>query len=698
MSLFNDIKPESFSSIDTLLRPKAKRNLIRQNVATEVKEQEKNKSVLPHNKIENSSLPKTPIDKISTDNKESDVINTSIDIISTHNSEPVSSIDNIGTDLKNTGVIKSSIDDISTHKNNLLNNTKFQQSIINNNLPMGFDNDQQEDKKTTAANSELLDSGLQQSRQAKLNDNQEITQKDIINTPPIDNISTDSKKSIVPNTSIDIISTHKPEPISSIDVSSTFKKDGSEPFLSIDNFSTDVSVDDNNVYTTSFKSNFTKLSNHYFKIWGSLSKIEKIVFLFFYRNSFGWGKSVTNIPLSVRFIETALNISHGSIQTTISSLKAKNLIVEFDTNKLGTTFQINVPADNGLLETPVKDFFTALDNNFFELARYCSVTELLVYLYIYRQSFGFNSNVTGSLILTSKMSAEIGVSLRRTQDAIRGLLTKKLINRISNISSDGISYRVFLPHEIYSCETKTLVNYSKNTTGVPILSIDTFSTPNSSIDNNNNFPIISSIDKNSTPKQFSSKSIDNSTFADNVLNSSIAVSGTKEIKNNLKTSSSDADDFFVFLKTTFPDISFPLAKEKLQTYLSEFGVELCKKHLLRLKPRLLKAESPVGLWIDSLKNPANYPEIEQKTESEFFQEQREKEEEQRRAAQIQEKQKKEKIERINTVWNALDEMQQNEFIAMSEKYFREDMGMGDKLPPRAAIIERAKNINFDKRT
>jgi predicted transcriptional regulator len=438
------------------------------------------------------------------------------------------------------------------------------------------------------------------------------------------------------------------------------------------------------------------------------SKNEFLVYLFLFRQSYGWPKrensthiSLTNISVSKSFIQTALGLTKSTIIKSINSLIKKDFIKENKSNvNLAPTFNVYYPNalnNNSLCNNEIKSSFFLLDNNIFE-TKFKGV-DFLVYFFLSYYSYGEN-NICTSKILTGKdLSNKILISTRSIQESIRKLISFGYIERLNNDkSSSGIIYHVFLPHEVNSnlkTHTKVISLESSNTKSLSSIEVNRPGI-NSSIEAINKINLKSSIEENNL-----NKGKDANLNAPKIISteSSIEVNRHKETKKILKTSSSDADDFYIFLKTDFPDISFPLAKEKLQTYLSDFGIDLCKKHILRLKPRLAKAESPVGLWINSLKNPANYPELDQKTESEFFQEQREKEEEQRRAAQIEEKQKQDKIKRVNTSWNTLDEMQQEEFIAMSEKHFREKMeavNLKDKLPPRAVIVEHAKTLNFEK--
>lgn len=667
-------------------------------------------SSIDNTRTKDTSTPKSSIDDKSTERTHRNQLNTSIDKISANTTEPKLSIDNKRT-LSNG--LYSSMDEISSEtskiKSSQISHPVKENKIVSpspkitnivspiENLELtenvSFDNASVETNK-----SEFLDqSGIDEHQEliSSIDDIKMVGKNLDLQTNSIDKISTDKNPSTNLDSSIVVLSTLQGSQKSSIDNSST-EDTGSETVItSIDDISTiakSTSLPDN--CSIKLKGNFTKLSNHTFKIWKDLNKTEKILFLYLYRTSYGWNKKTTNIPLSIRFLEKALPLTHNSIPKGLKGLISKGLIKAIDSSKLGSTYELFLSIDDKSVNVPITDFYTALDNNFFELSHHCSTSDMLVYMLFYRYSFGFNQNITKTKILTSKLSKEVGLSVRRTQDAIRNLIKLSLIKRISDVSSQGISYRVLLPQEVFNCEKLTELDHKQLNPTELISSIDGSPQPKVSIDDSRKYSSKTSIDKTSHNFNQSPEVKINQGIADDTLLTSIDKTGSKEIENTKKTSSKDAADFFDFLKSKFenPTTEFPISKNILNEILGSFGLKTSKHHLERLLSRIKEAKSPVGFWRHSLSNPENFPELTQKTQLEILQEQRKREAEERRVELVAKKQEQDKIKRINTAWNILDEIKQNEFIAESEKYFRDSMN--GSLPPKSAIVERAQRIYF----
>lgn len=638
--------------------------------------------------------PSSELETTIDDNSPSNInLESSIDEISTQDTEHNLSMDNISTEDG-----ASSISDLSNKKFNSGQDINYSENESQNknlevstptdiNLPSELNADISKSGSNAKIlnKSNSLNSSMDDKSSPCSDHNEQFSSIDANRTPK----STDLISSIVNERSL---SKTNADHVSSIDTlsSATTKPETDKLIPTIDNISLP------GIVSAKLKSNFTKLTNHFFSIWTDLDKTEKILLLYLYRSSFGWNKTVTNIPLSIRFLEKALPLTHNSIPKGLKGLIAKGLIQIEETTNIGTVYRLTLNAKNISLSTPINEYYTALDNNIFELSKICSASDLIVYLLLYRQSFGFNQNVTKRKILTSHIAKEIGLSTRRTQDAIRNLLKNSLIERASTPTSKGVAYRVYLPQERRTCETVTEVDYNKLNLDAENLetSMDILSSPNSSIASNTVLNSNTSIDVSRGLKPQPSHTIENNTLPPDDPILSMDETRSKETENTKKTSSEDAADFFGFLNSKFenPSSEFPIAKKILHEILGEFGLEKSKHHLDRLLPKIKEANSPVGFWRHSLNNPENFPELNQKTKLEVLQEQRKKEAEERSRALILKQKEQEKIKRVNTAWNELDEMKQNEFILKSEEYFRDSMH--GKLPPRSVVVNKAKKLNF----
>ncbi|MBF0107348.1 MAG: hypothetical protein HQM16_18715, partial [Deltaproteobacteria bacterium] len=428
-------------------------------------------------------------------------------------------------------------------------------------------------------------------------------------------------------------------------------------------------------YKINLKSKYTKIPNSFFELSHTLRPVDQILYLLLLRLSHGWGSSQTYIPLSPQYLSTYTGMSHVTIRNSLRNLETNNYIARgsFITNR---GQHINVKwIDNNRSEVETKHDFGRWDNEIFDsLLKILSISEFLVFCYLYRLSYGFNRNITIDKIGATRISQTLNLSNKPVVHALKGLISKKLIVRLGNLSKDGFVYRVTLPAAFFSKGLHDIISYEplSPTASTMVNDIYKDSTMEESFNSTSTNPTMVSINSKNANDIKHLNSLARRTPPTQKTTVETLGSKNKEI---LKTSSGDADDFFNILKINLPDKSFPIARETISAYLSDFGRELCEKHITRLKARLMTAENAPGLWIDSLKNPAKYPELEQKSQNEILIEQREQEARQRRAVQLEEQKKKETIERIKTAWSALDEFKQNQLIEQSEKYFCEQLDM-----------------------
>lgn len=455
-------------------------------------------------------------------------------------------------------------------------------------------------------------------------------------------------------------------------------------------------IPSNNLTPHKFKisGNYTKLSHGILRHTENIDSKSLYLYLYLYRLSFGWNKSHTQIPVSQYFLKNALEYSKNTVVKCLKTLQQNNLIKPKDTvSGTGVIYNVSYPRIDGTLtsELPDKNYL-ALDNNFFELKN-TSTTAKVVYLYLYKESFGFNCNHTQRL-LTSEIARRLNLTTRTIQECIRELLSKQIIFRVEDVfSNKGIIYRVLLPQEIQQMATQTPFEFSaSDSIARSNSSIETI-TPRSSISIEANLRTTPnpSIETNDSRKQISPQSIELATHSQSRANLSIEKIEDKESKQVNKSSSGDADLFFDFLKISFDDQTniFPISKTVAQKYLDQFGLETCKKHITKLKKQILDADSSIGLWIDSLKNPQNYPELNTQDKQQIKQ--------QEFVAAVKEKsfvdeQKKHFESLADDFWEQLSPEQQQRFIDAKRNQLGQ--GRGDLQIPDVVIKKSAKDAAF----
>lgn len=267
------------------------RNLPKKNVA-----HPKKKTALPSsNQNKTKDFPQqdgvsnTSIDNNDTAGAQEGVLKMTIDESNTRHAVLKTSIDDNTTPSP---VSKVSIDIIDTARDADLDFKGNHFIEAEENISRDKDDPRYRQNNSAVSNSVRFN----QNKPISANGNQTISQdkrtKSDVSETSIDKNGTACPKPSVSHSSIDNNDTAKQTAgvsIPSIDVnntpSSVFKS-------SIDEIDTDVLRSDSSIYTTIIKSRFTKLTNNIFKILPNLSKTEQIIFLFFYRNSFGWNKQI----------------------------------------------------------------------------------------------------------------------------------------------------------------------------------------------------------------------------------------------------------------------------------------------------------------------------------------------------------------------------------------------------------------------
>lgn len=437
-----------------------------------------------------------------------------------------------------------------------------------------------------------------------------------------------------------------------------------------------------------FKNNFTKVSHHVLSSFKLLQKSESLVYLYLYRQSYGWNRNTTQAT-SIRHIANQLHLSTRTVQDAIKALAEKNFI----SLEEASGYRINILTENGAVSEVPKNNYLTLDNNFFALPEEVSITERLVYFYLYRYSFGFGRRSTEALIKTKDISICLNISIRRLQDALRALLSRGLIQRNSEISSLGFVFSLKLPHEIYPelAVTECVADSSidRITTTEKTSTDDTATKPEAK----------TSIVKNTTEDfPVNLQGLDR-----HVANPSIDVSATnKDIysKTVLKKTSSGVDDeilnFISEQTKPHPQFSFPISRKKILELLGRHQAEHLKTTFSKLLASLMRegVENPVGMYLHAVEDPESYAVLQKPSTQELADKKRFENQ-----IELREKSFADEVKRIidskqESFWNELDERIREEAIAKR----RAEMGQGGELKiPEVAIKRSAIERTFWER-
>lgn len=493
----------------------------------------------------------------------------------------------------------------------------------------------------------------------------------------IDEITTQANTNSVAKSSIDIITTDR-------DQTKNLKSKHAIVISSIDKNATVR----NQATRITLKGNYTKVSHHILASFKNLQKSESLVYLYLYRQSYGWNRNTTQMT-SIRHVANQLKISTRTVQDSIKALVQKNFIV----SEADSSFKINIVTENGISNEVPKNNFLMLDNNFFALPEDVSITERLVYFYLYRFTFGFGRRSTESLIKTKNISLCLNLSIRRLQDALRALLSRGLIQRESEISSLGFIFSVKLPHEIYSELTPT--EYVANS------SIDTNPTMEKlTIDNSATGHVTkTSTDDNTTeeiPINFQpvERDVVNTSMDDNATNKDI------NIKTNTKKSSSGLDDevlrFFVQETKKHSGFSFTISKNKVSELLKTHEPEKLKSVFQKMLSVLLREDTanPVGLYLHALDEPDSYSVLQKPSAQEFADQKRYENLIGTREKSFAEEFKQILEKKIKAHWQNIGEQEQGAWIAKRRAQSGEQ-GRGFTIPETVIRRSAMENAFWD---
>lgn len=472
-----------------------------------------------------------------------------------------------------------------------------------------------------------------------------------------------------------------------------------DPISSIEFFDPFIPLSDHQIYSVKINGNYTKLAHSVFKHAGKLDAKTFYLYLYLYRMSYGWNKNTSQIPLSQYYIKNALNYSKNTVVKCMQKLMQLKLVQQKDVVAgIGSVFHIRYFSDQGetLDIVPDKNFL-ALDNNFFELSA-ISTTAKIIYLYLYKESFGFGSNHTGRL-LTSEIAKHLNLTTRTIQECIRELLNKKIISRQEEVfSSNGILYRVHLPQEIQTVKNKTPIEFkirteNNNRTGWGSNPSIEENTPGSvsSIEANSKTSSHSSIEGIDLAPSLSPHPNDISTFSSAESEVSIEGSGHNETKTILnKTSSGQVDDvlnFFIQQTRKHPGFSFAIARKKISEIIERHSTDYLKATFEKMLPAMMRdgVTNPVGLYLHALETPESYTMLQKPSAKELADQKR-----YENQIELKEKSFIEEFKRIidnkqEVFWNGLAEEARQEAIDRR----RVEMGQGGELKIPEGAIKRS---------
>ncbi len=570
---------------------------------------DKNTTALPssNNLQDNAaSVAESTIDVNATHTSKANVLKTSIDENTTQstptNTVANTSIDKIATDL-DLKVTTSATNSFSeTSLNNAGSAVQSSEVTAQQDHYSSVDNQTEPKFETHGQDADYQSEITEQiTNVVKTSTDKNTTQPTtpaIVAVTSIDEITTQINDDSVAKSSIDIFTTEQEQ-------FKNLKPKQTVAVASIDKNTTTR----NQATRITLKGNYTKVSHHILSSFKNLQKSESLIYLYLYRQSYGWNRSTTQMT-SIRHVANQLKISTRTVQDSIKTLVQKNFIV----SEADSSFKINIITENGISNEVPKNNFLMLDNNFFAFPEEVSITERLVYFYLYRFTFGFGRRSTEALVKTKDISLCLNLSIRRLQDALRGLLSKGLIKRDSEISSLGFIFSVKLPHEIYSEITPT--EYVANT------SIDTNATAEkSTTDDSATKPVTqTSTDENST-EEFS---VNLQQVEEGVANTSMDDNATNKYnKTNTKKSSSERDDdlfnFFVQETKKHSGFSFTISKSKTIELLEMHDTEFLKATFKKMLPVLLRqgTMNPVGLYLNALQKPDSYSVLQKPSTQEL---------------------------------------------------------------------------------
>lgn len=208
-------------------------------------------------------------------------------------------------------------------------------------------------------------------------------------------------------------------------------------------------------------------------LFSTFSPHEAALYLRLFRLSYGFNTDVTT---KVGFLKLSMStgLARSTVQEKIKSLLLRNYIQSVHHSLIGedgSSYRVYLPEKIIPLAQGLSQGFFRVPNVLFDnLLPLLSAPQQIIYLILWRMSFGFNSSTT-CCIGYKKLCELSGMKKNPVIAAVRSLLAEKYIACL-NTSQQGSSYRVFEPFEISKINVFPPHNQSiLNTQTIPIVGI-----------------------------------------------------------------------------------------------------------------------------------------------------------------------------------------------------------------------------------
>lgn len=473
-------------------------------------------------------------------------------------------------------------------------------------------------------------------------------------------------------------------------------------------------LDDDMLYHVEIKSRYILIDRI---VLSTLKKIkhvsDKVIYLKLLRLSYGFGSHTTNLPIGPETLLRGTLIGRTKIKQSINNLIELGLIEKqkyFHTK--GNTYKVYLDPQTRQEHTD-RARQIAIDQNVLDvLPTVLDPGELIVFFYLYCESYGLNKNITKERIGYQSLVNDLGISrssIKRHRDR---LVSDRLIIPVTKENRDGTFYRVTLPHEVIKTEkNRPLLKFRSSGVKIADGSFLSVFKSNPSNDhersnlNTSEMDIVKNeIDDGLNLNTAISGQQDSQTTkinrADvNGTDMTIAKSDPHNNKNNNKTSSEQGDDVFNFFNQESkhnPEFNFAITRKKISNLLEQHKPDYLKSTFSKMLPAMMRdgVTNPVGLYLHALETPESYAMLQKPSAQELADKKRIENQ-----IELREKSFTDEFKRIidskqETFWNGLDECIREESLAKR----RTEMGPGGELKiPEVAIKRSAIERTFWER-
>lgn len=482
-------------------------------------------------------------------------------------------------------------------------------------------------------------------------------------------------------------------------------------FLNVDELKYERPIDDNTLYHVEIKSRYLLIDRVILSTIRNIKHVtDKVIYLKLVRLSYGFGSNTTNIPIGPEALQRSTLISKVKIKLSLNNLAKQGLIERKQyLHTKGYIYKVFLDPETRQDATD-KAKQIVIDQNVLDiLPAVLEPGELIVFLYLYCESYGLNKNITKERIGYQTFINDLDISRNSIKKHREGLIEKRLIFPITKENNSGTYYRVMLPHEVIKCEKNIpLIKYRSS--GLKIIDGKFTGMPNNmrsgDHDGINNDGLNIGIPKINAFKSIESGTPRNSpeTHQSAITNHPMT-NGTftgapnsepYNNKNNIKTSSEQSDDVFNFFNQEskrHPGFSFAISRKKISELLEQKGPDYLKATFVKMLPSMKRegVTNPVGLYLHALEAPESYTMLQKPSAQEIADQKR-----YENQIELKEKSFADEFKRIidskqEGFWNGLDERIREEAIAKR----RAEMGQGGELKiPEVAIKRSAMERTF----